>query len=79
MWNFLKRIFSAEDEGGVIELEWNDEENESFNEFSLKHFKECSSTSPWLCSRYVNGKMLKKVVCPICGEEKIINEDNTGA
>ena len=40
--------------------------------FLLKHLEECNSTSPWISFRHVEGKILKKITCPICGEEMII-------
>lgn len=55
-----------------IEFEWNEECNEKHNSFLLKHLEKCSSASPWISFRYVEGKMLKKITCPICGEEMII-------
>lgn len=55
-----------------IEFEWDEECNEKHNSFLLKHLEECSSASPWISFRYVEGKMLKKITCPICGEEMII-------
>lgn len=55
-----------------IEFEWDEECNEKHNNFLLKHLEECSSASPWISFRYVEGKMLKKITCPICGEEMII-------
>ena len=55
-----------------IEFEWDEECNEKHNSFLLKHLEECSSASPWISFRYVEGKMLKKITCPICGDEMII-------
>ena len=74
--NKIKKWFKAsfKKNGGVICFEWSEKENAQYEKFAVEHFEECSTSTPWLCFKFANGKWYKKMICPVCGEEQIIKK-----
>lgn len=72
--DFFKSSLQSKCDGDVICFEWSEIENAQYEKFAVEHFEECSTSTPWLCFKFVNGKWYKKMVCPVCGEEQIIKK-----
>ncbi|MBP3629995.1 MAG: hypothetical protein J6J23_00755 [Clostridia bacterium] len=71
---FLKSSSQSKCDGDVICFEWSENENAQYEKFAVEHFEECSTSTPWLCFKFANGKWYKKMICPVCGEEQIIKK-----
>lgn len=69
-------FFSRDESTGEICFNWDNSDTEQYDTFTLKHLDKCGVSSPWICFKYVDKILYKKLVCSACGEEYVMNNKN---